>query len=142
MHTGLQTGAFPEQAEAFIFPKGMMIANKNYLAIPANSPNPASALVFANYMASVDSQASKLEKAGMPVGIDIWKLSATDAEKVQMAAPQHYGVTQAELDANVAPDTNASLVDVIEATWLEYIERGSSAPIEEIVVKSAKEIAQ
>ena len=142
VHTGLQTGAFPEQAEAFIFPKGMMIANKNYLAIPANSPNPASALVFANYMASVDSQASKLEKAGMPVGIDIWKLSATDAEKVQMAAPQHYGVTQAELDANVAPDTNASLVDVIEATWLEYIERGSSAPIEEIVVKSAKEIAQ
>ena len=59
-----------------------------------------------------------------------------------MAAPQHYGVTQAELDANVAPDTNASLVDVIEATWLEYIERGSSDPIEEIVVKSAKEIAQ
>ncbi|MEX3011494.1 ABC transporter substrate-binding protein [Hoeflea sp. TYP-13] len=142
VHTGLQTGTYPEQAEAFIFPKGLMIANKNYLAIPVNSPNPASALVFANYMASVESQASKLEKAGMPVGIDIWKLTAEQAAMVEKAAPKHYGVTQEELDANVAPDTNASLVDVIEATWLEYIERGSSASIEEIVAKSAKEIAQ
>ena len=59
-----------------------MIKNKNYLAIPANSPNPASALVFANYMASVDSQASKLEKAGMPVGIDLWRLPADEAAAV------------------------------------------------------------
>jgi len=43
------------------------------------------------------------------------------------------GVTQAELDANTAPDTNATLVDVIEATWLEYIERDSSESIEAIV---------
>ncbi|WP_136658376.1 ABC transporter substrate-binding protein [Nitratireductor sp. XY-223] len=142
VHTGLQTGAYPEKAEAFIFPKGVMIANKNYLAIPANSPNPASALLLANYMASVDSQASKLQNAGMPVGIDVWKLSADDAAKVKDAAPPLYGVTQAELDANVAPDTNASLVDVIEATWLEYIERGSSSSIEEIVDTMVKQMAQ
>lgn len=142
VHTGLLTGTYPEQAEAFVFPKGLMIANKNYLAIPINSPNPASALLLANYMASVESQASKLQNAGMPVGIDIWKLSSEQAAMVQAAAPPHYGVTQAELDANVAPDTNASLVDVIEATWLEYIERGSSEPIEEIVTTMAKQVAQ
>lgn len=142
VHTGLTTGAYPEKAEEFIFPEGTMIKNKNYLAIPANSPNPASALVFANYMASVDSQASKLEKAGMPVGIDLWRLTAEEAAAVERVAPKHYGVTQAELDANTAPDTNASLVDVIEATWLEYIERGSSSSIEDIVAKAAEGVAQ
>ena len=43
------------------------------------------------------------------------------------------GVEQADLDANAAPDTNATLVDVIEATWLEYIERDNTASLEEIV---------
>ena len=142
VHTGLTTGAYPEKAEEFIFPKGTMIKNKNYLAIPANSPNPASALVFANYMASVESQASKLELAGMPVGIDLWRVPADEAAAVERVAPSHYGVTQADLDANSAPDTNASLVDVIEATWLEYIERSSTGSIEDIVAKAAKGVAQ
>jgi len=142
VNVGLTIGSYPEQAVEFIFPKGAMIKNKNYLAIPANSPNPAAALVFANYMSSVESQISKLEVAGMPVGIDLWRLPADQAAAVENAAPPLYGVTQEELDANVAPDTNASLVDVIEATWLEYIERSSSDPIEEIVARSAKQVAQ
>ena len=110
-----------------------MIKNKNYLVIPANAPNPAAAMVMANYMASVDSQAAKLEVAGMPPGIDPWRLSAGDAARLDAASPGLVGVTQAELDENTAPDTNATLVDVIEATWLEYIERGSDESIESIV---------
>jgi len=131
--TGLRDGTFPEGAEQFIFPEGNMIKNKNYLVIPGNAPNPAAAMVMANYMASVESQATKLEIAGMPVGIDPWKLSADDSAKLDAASPGLVGVTQAELDANTAPDTNATLVDVIEATWLEYIERDSDASIEDIV---------
>lgn len=50
-------------------------------------------------------------------------------------------MTQAELDANIAPDTNASLVEVIEATCLEYIERGSSLPLEEIVANAVANLA-
>ena len=131
--TGLRDGTYPEGAEQFVFPEGNMIKNKNYLVIPGNAPNPAAAMVMANYMASVDSQATKLEIAGMPPGIDPWTLSTEDAAKLDAASPGLVGVTQAELDANTAPDTNATLVDVIEATWLEYIERDSSDSIESIV---------
>ncbi len=131
--TGLRDGTYPEGAEQFVFPEGNMIKNKNYLVIPGNAPNPAAAMVMANYMASVDSQATKLEIAGMPPGIDPWKLSDADAAKLDAASPGLIGVTQADLDANTAPDTNATLVDVIEATWLEYIERNSSDSIEAIV---------
>jgi len=130
---GLETGTYPEAARQFIFPENTMIKNKNYLVIPGNAPNAAAALVLANWMTSVDSQVSKLESVGMPSGIDGWKLGADDAERLAAASPGLVGVTQAELDANAAPDTNATLVDVIEATWLEVIERDTAASIEEVV---------
>ena len=113
-----------------------MIKNKNYLVIPANAPNPAAALVMTNYMASVEAQTSKLAIAGMPPGIDPWRVSADDVAKLTEASPGFVGITQAELDANTAPDTNATLVDVIEATWLEYIERDSADPINVIVERA------
>lgn len=140
--TNLANGSYPEQTEEIVFPVGNMIKNKNYLAIVANSPNPAAALVFANYMASVDAQVSKLEMIGYPPGIDSWKLSAVDAQRLVVAAPPHFGVTQDELDANIAPDTNASLVDVIEATWLEFIERGSTKPLAEIMASAVAGLAK
>lgn len=131
--TGLQTGTYPESAKQFVFPEGNMIKNKNYLVIPGNAPNSAAALVLANWMTSVDSQESKLANVGNPSGIDSWKLGAEDAARIAAASPRLIGVAQADLDANAAPDTNATLVDVIEATWLEVIERDSTAPITEIV---------
>ncbi|MGV8834347.1 MAG: ABC transporter substrate-binding protein [Devosia sp.] len=126
-------GSYPQTAEEIIFPAGNMIKNKNYLAIPANTPNPAAALVFANYMASVEAQVTKLDLVGYPAGIDPWTLSAEDAARLEAVAPPHFGVSQDALDANIAPDTNASLVNVIESVWLDYIERGSDQPIEAIV---------
>ena len=140
--TNRATGAYPQTTEEIVFPKGNMIKNKNYLAIPANSPNPAAALVFADYMASVDAQVSKLETVGYPAGIDPWTLTPEDAARLSAAAPEHFGVTQEDLDANIAPDTNASLVDVIEATWLEYIERKSTAPLAEIVAKAVANLGK
>lgn len=140
--TGLATGTYPEAAREFIFPEGLMIKNKNYLAIPSNAPHPASALIVTNYMASVDAQVTKLKATGMPAGIDPWKLSEADAKALAEASPGHTGVTQAELDENTAPDTNATLVDVIEATWLEYIERGSSDPIDAIVARAVENLSK
>ena len=133
---GLRDGTFPEGAEQFVFPEGNMIKNKNYLVIPGNAPNPAAALVMANYMASVEAQASKLEIAGMPPGVDPWRLTEEEVAQLTAASPGFVGITQAELDANTAPDTNATLVDVIEATWLEHIQRDSTDSIEKIVERA------
>lgn len=139
---GLGTGTYPEGAEAFIFPEGNMIKNKNYLAIPANAPNPAATLVMVDYMTSVEAQATKLRFTGMPPGVDPWKLSEDEVQALTEASPGLIGVTQAELDTNTAPDTNASLVDVIEATWLEYIERDSTDSIDVIVARAYENLAQ
>lgn len=133
---GLGDGSYPEGAEAFIFPEGNMIKNKNYLGVPSNAPNPAATMVMANYMSSVEAQVSKLKMTGMPPGIDPWKLSDADSAALTEASPGLVGVTQAQLDENTAPDTNATLVDVIEAAWLEYIERDSSDSIEVIVQRA------
>lgn len=139
---GLREGTYPEGAESFVFPQGNMIKNKNYLAIPSNAPNPAAALVLTDYMTTVEAQASKLKFTGQPPGIDPWKLSAADVKALEEASPGYVGITQAELDENTAPDTNATLVDVIEATWLEYIERGSSDSIETIVARAVANLAK
>ncbi|MDB3936470.1 ABC transporter substrate-binding protein [Granulosicoccus sp.] len=140
--TGLNTGTYPEGAESIIFPEGNMIKNKNYLGIPFNSPHPAATLVMADYMASVEAQVSKLQFTGMPPGIDPWKLSDADASALNDASPGLMGVTQEQLDENTAPDTNATLVDVIEATWLEYIERDSTDSIDVIVQRAVDNLAE
>ncbi|MBT0956731.1 ABC transporter substrate-binding protein [Alphaproteobacteria bacterium KMM 3653] len=140
--TGLNNGTYPEGAEAFVFPEGNMIKNKNYLAIPANAPNPAAALVMANYMTSVEAQVSKLKYTGMPPGVDPWKLSEAEVTALTEASPGLIGVSQADLDANTAPDTNATLVDVIEATWLEYIERDSADDLSVIVSRAVDNLAK
>lgn len=134
--TGLAMGTYPEAAQQFIFPENTMIKNKNYLGAPSNLPHPAAAMVLVNWMTSLESQATKMQMTGQPAGIDEWKLSETDAATLAEASPGLIGVTAQELSANVAPDTNATLVDVIEATWLEYIERDSTDSIETIVARA------
>jgi len=131
-----ESGAFPETTETIIFPKSGMIKNKNFLAIPENSPHPAAALVLANLMSSVDLQISKLKEIGYPLGADMAKLSKTDQDAVVAASPSHYGVSAAELSAAAVADTNASLVKVIKKIWASYIEKGSDAPFEDIVEKA------
>ena len=134
--TGLATGAMPEGATQFVFPEGAMIANKSYLAIPANAPNPAAALVLADWMTSVDAQAGKLAATGFPPALDPWMLPEADAARLAEASPGLVGVTREALDANAAPDLHATLVDVVEAVWLDVIERGDDAPLEEIVARA------
>jgi len=140
--TGLATGTYPEAAKQFIFPENTMIKNKNYLTIAGNSANPAAALVLADWMTSVEAQASKLQMTGMPAGIDGWMMDDAGVQAIADASPGLVGVTHDELDANATPDTNATLVDVIEATWLEYIERDSTDSIEAIVARSYENLSK
>ena len=131
--TRITTGRYPATAEAMIFPKANMIKNKNYLAIPGNASNPAAALVLANYLASVEAQASKLGFVGYPPGIDLWMLNKQDAQKIRAIAPPHIGVTQEELDANAVPDANATLVEIIATVWRDAVLTESTEPIDAIV---------
>ena len=110
-----------------------MIKNKNYLAIPGNAANPAAALVLANYMASIDAQASKLGFVGYLPGIDLWVLNREDAKAIEAAAPPHIGITQEQLDENAVPDANATLFEIIAVVWRDFVLNDSREPLEVIV---------
>ena len=129
----IETGSYPETAENIIFPAQGMIKNKNFIGIPSNAPHPAAALVLANYLSSPENQLSKLVTIGYQLGVDPDLLGAEDQARVQEEAPSLVGVTYDELAEVTVPDTNSSLVDVIEGTWTEYIEQHSERPFEEIV---------
>jgi putative spermidine/putrescine transport system substrate-binding protein len=110
-----------------------MIANKSFIAIPSNTPNPAAALLLANYLSSPENQASKLQFLGYAPGIDEPLLNEDQQMTLEQASPELLGVTFSELAERRVPETNASLVDVLETVWLEVIIRGSEEPIEAII---------
>lgn len=131
--TNIENGTFSESTENIIFPGNGMIKNKNFIGVPANSPNPAAAMVLANYLSSPENQISKLSAIGYPLGVDGDLLSAEDQEAATNSAPSLAGVTLEQLGQATVPDTNASLIDIIETTWIEYIERQSTDSFGDIV---------
>lgn len=133
---GIESGAYPETVENIIFPESGMLANKSYLAIPTTAPHPAAALVLANLLSSPASHADKLAALGYFPGVDLPLLNAQQQTAVEGAAPDLRGVTFAELAQFEVPDTNASLVEIIEAVWLEVIAQDSQRPFDEIVASA------
>lgn len=129
----IQTGQFNDTVRNVIFPEGGMIKNKNFIAIPLNAPNPAAALVLANVLSSPENQLSKLGTIGYSLGVDPVLLSEEDQARVDEVAPPLMGVTYEELAANEVPDTNSSLVDVIEAVWRRWVEEGASGSFDDVV---------
>lgn len=119
----IETGQYPESVENVIFPTDGMIKNKNFIGVPINAPNPAAAMVLANVLSSPDNQISKLGAIGYVLGVDADLLGPELQAQIDAVAPSLTGVTYDELGAATVPDTNASLVDVIEGTWVQFIER-------------------
>ena len=120
---GINDGTLPPTTEAIIFPEGLMIKNKNFIGIPGNAPNPAAALVLANFLSSPESHISKLGEIGFEMGIDASLLSPEDQAAAEAAAPPLHGVSAAELSDNAVADTNASQVDIIEGVWIAFIQQ-------------------
>ena len=131
--TNIENGTFSETTENIIFPSSGMIKNKNFIGVPANAPNPAAALVLANYLSSPENQISKLATIGYNLGVDADLLSDEQQAEATEVAPSLAGITLEELGQATVPDTNATLIDIIETTWVEYIERQSSEPFTDIV---------
>lgn len=122
----IKNGEIPPTAQNHILPVGGLIQNKNFIGITGNAPNPAAALVLANAIGSVDGQLAWMGSTGGISGMDASVLSAENQERVAAATPDTRGVTLADVSANTVPDTNASLVDIFEGTWIDYIQRGDT----------------
>ena len=133
---GVADGTYPATVQNVIFPASGMITNKSFITVPANAPNPAAALVLADYLSSPANQASKLNALGYAPGVDVPLLDEADQAALEAASPDLAGVTFEALSAAQVPEANASIVDIIEAVWLEVIGQGSDRPIEEIVAEA------
>lgn len=138
----ISSGHFPETVENVIFPESGMIANKSFLAIPSNAPNPAAALVAVNELSTPESHVSKLVDIGYALGVDAPLLPEDMQQQVEEEAPDLRGVTAEELSEAEVPDTNARLVDVIDEVWLEYIAEQSDRSFDAVVEDVWESIVQ
>ncbi len=84
-------------------------------------------------MASADMQYSQIVELGYPLGVDADLVGGDFEDRVLDDAPSLAGISYDELSAATVPNTHATLIDVQEEVWIEYIERRSSDDFEAIV---------
>ncbi len=118
--TKIAEGAYPETARTFLFDKGT-VGNTNYIAIAANSPNKAGAMVAINEIISAELQASQFsELKSLPV-VAYEKLTAEEKAKFDSVDTGKGTLPQNELLAKRLPEMPAKLVPIIEEIWLEEV---------------------
>lgn len=116
----IEEGTFPGTARAFLFDSGM-IGNTNYIAIAANSPNKAAAMVAINEIISAEMQASQFaELKTLPV-VDYNKLSAEEKVLFDTVDIGKGAIAQDELLSKRVPEMQAKLVPIIEEIWQEEV---------------------
>ena len=118
--TGIAEGTYTETTQTFVFDKGT-IGNTNYMAIAANSPNKAGAMVVINAILSGDLQLTQYaELRTLPV-VAAEKLNETEKAAFDAVDLGQGVLSQAELLAHRLPEMPASLVPIIEQIWLNEV---------------------
>jgi len=119
-------GRMPETARAFVF-DNYMIGDFNYVAIPANSPHKAAALVLANLLLEPEFQAAQiLPENGFGLGFAIDVTRVTDPEQVALlqeaASKLGDAATPAEeMAKSLVGDSAAEYQTLVEEDWLKFV---------------------
>ncbi len=119
--TLIEQGLVPETARAFVF-DDYMIGDFNYVAIPANAPHKAAALVLANLILEPEMQAAQVlpeNGFGLGFGIDVTRVSDPAQKQILEAALQKLGDA-----ATPAEDLAKSLVGDAAAPYQALVEEG------------------
>lgn len=130
---GVARGRLPDTVANVVFPEGLMRVNKSFLAIPANAPNPAAALLLADLLSSPESHLSKLELVGFPMGLDAATLTPELRARAEGVAPDLRGLTYEDLAAHASPEVHGSWVPVVDRVWARWIAEASPAPFADVV---------
>ena len=112
----IKSGEFSKDTKILEFDKGN-ISNTHFVAIPKNSKNKSGAIILANFLISIDAQASKsdIKNWGDTTVLDINKM--TEDEKVKFS--------KSIIIENSVPELKAELVPIIEKLWIkEVLESG------------------
>ena len=118
--TGIAQGIYTETTQTFVFEKGT-IGNTNYMAIAANSPNKAGAMVVINAIISGELQLTQYAQLRELPVVATEKLSAEEKAEFDAVDLGQGVLSQAELLAHRLPEMPASLVPIIEEIWLSEV---------------------
>ena len=118
--SGIADGIYTETTQTFVFENGT-IGNTNYMAIAANSPNKAGAMVVINAIISGEMQLTQYAQLRELPVVDADKLSADEKAAFDAVDLGQGVLSQAELLAHRLPEMPASLVPIIEQIWQEEV---------------------
>ena len=118
--TGIDQGLYTETTQTFVFDKGT-IGNTNYMAIAANAPNKAGAMVVINAIISGEIQLTQYAQLRELPVVDASKLSAKEKTAFDAVDLGQGVLSQADLLSHRLPEMPASLVPIIEEIWLAEV---------------------
>ncbi len=119
-------GLLPETARAFVF-DDYMIGDFNYVAIPANAPHKAAALVLANLILEPEFQAAQIipeNGFGLGYGIDVTRVSDPAAVRLLEEAAQQLGPSATpveDLRRSLVPDSAPAYQNMVEQGWRAHV---------------------
>lgn len=118
--TNIENGTYAETAQAFQFDKGT-IGNTNYIAIAANSANPAGAQVAINEMLDPEVQANRFAEIRTVPVVEYDTLDDAQKEAFDSVDIGKGVIAQDELLSKRLPEMPSELVPIIEEIWLEEV---------------------
>lgn len=118
-------GLLPETARAFVLDQ-YMIGDYNYVAIPANAPNKAAALVLANIILEPQFQAAQIipeNGFGLGYGIDVTLVPESSREVLEDAAQRlsPYATPPEDLVSSLASDMAPEYQALVEEGWRDNV---------------------
>jgi putative spermidine/putrescine transport system substrate-binding protein len=124
--TKVRQGIFPPTARALLLRDGT-IANAHYTGIPANAPNPAGAMVVADFLLSPEAQLQKLRPEVWADGTVLaveklppeWRARFAALEQDPRALPRD------SLRRYAVPEVAPGYHERLAADWRERIRRGA-----------------
>jgi len=122
----VREGVLPPGSKALLLDEGT-IANAHYLGIPTNAPNPAGAMVLADFLLSPDAQLEKLRGDVWGDGTVLDTARLADPWPSRFEAVQHDGaaLTLAELAARARPEVDPRYHARLVEDWRQMIRRGT-----------------
>jgi putative spermidine/putrescine transport system substrate-binding protein len=118
----INEGKVPESARAFVFDTNM-IGDFNYVAILANAPNKAAALVVADLLLEPELQAAQIlpeNGFGLGYGIDVTKVTDSQQRQVLQDAATKLGpaaTNPEQLATSLVGDLPTEYQTLIEQGW-------------------------
>jgi putative spermidine/putrescine transport system substrate-binding protein len=118
--TSKEHGRYTKTTRAFLFGNGT-IGNTNYIAIAANSPHTAAAMVAINEILSAEVQASQFSMLKALTVVDYGKLTQGEKASFDAVNVGDGAIPQHELLSKRLPEMPAHLVPIIDEIWQEEV---------------------